>query len=243
MYIEEKILTCQGIHVYQVLPENPDGLMIWYHGWSSRADGQLSRARVYAHAGWQVLIPEMIHHDSRGKIDYDAPESYPYFWQTILQNIRETANWIHYAQEQGHSHIVVNGHSMGGYTALGAAAHYPEIKAAVAINGSGHWPLSHLFMEARFAMRCHLEEHLWQEINAFSPHQARQLPPLLLLHGEIDPSVDPRANQQFAHLMQARGFHIDYESTPLLGHYVTTSMLDRSIDWLANIRKNKGSHQ
>ena len=235
MNIQEDIFSREDIKVHCVRPENPRGLMIWYHGWSSRADGQLSRARVYAHAGWEVLVPEMIHHDSRGQVDYEAPASYPYFWQTILQNIRETAHWIDYARKQGYTHIVANGHSMGGYTALGVAAHYPEISAAVAMNGSGHWPLSHLFMEARFAMRYRLEDQLWLEMNDYSPHHAAQLPPLLLLHGEIDPTVDPRADQQFAAIAQSKGVPVVYESTPLLGHYGTTKMLDRSIEWLTEV--------
>ncbi len=233
--ITESIFNWQDLRVVSMKPAEPRGLVIWYHGWSSVQDEQFLRAAAFALAGWETIIPAQIYHDNRGILDYEAQDSYTCFWETILQNIEEAPIWLAYAEEQGYERVIASGHSMGGFTALGVTANIPGFSGAISLNGSGNWPLSHIFMQARFGTELNMDVQLERAIIAASPHQyVRNLPnvPLLLLHGDIDPTVDPRGGGSFADTAQAFGCDVYYERIPDLGHYVTTGMIDIALEWL-----------
>lgn len=235
----EDRITCGGIQARRIVPESPRGLIIWYHGWSSAADGQLTRARIWAAAQWEVIVPDVPRHDDRGVIDYDAVESYPLFWETILDQIEESPLWIDYAASRGYRSIVTAGHSMGGCTALGVAAKTPAVCAVIAMNGSGHWPLTHLFMQARFGMSYRLADDLAARMEAVSPHAhiaAMTSQRIHLLHGVHDTTVDARADQVFADRLKAQGGTVIWQSVRDVGHAVTTGMMD---DAVAALSKHK----
>lgn len=228
-------ITRQGIDALRYTPVNPRGLVIWYHGWSSKMAGQELRALAFANAGWEVIVPAAIYHDNRGEIDYEDPKSYPLFWKTLFQNVRESDIWMDYARENGYKLIVSSGHSMGGFSALGVAAQQKAVSGVVAINGSGHWPLSHLFFQARFGQMYPLAAEINKAVEEMSPHmhaQALKKKPFYLIHGAADNSVDPRADVEFATILQDAGADVKTEFIDDLGHFVTTGMLVSATDWL-----------
>lgn len=59
--------------------------------------------------------------------------------------------------------------------------------------------------------------------------------PLLLINGECDISVDPRAQVHFLMLLKAGGAgeKIEY---PGLGHFVTTNMMDDAVAWMETVK-------
>lgn len=233
--MQEKVVYREGIRGLVLAPEEPRGLLVWYHGWSSAQERQHLRAYAFARAGWEVVIPAAVWHDDRGSVNYDAPDSYPKFWKTILQNIKEAPIWLAYGAERGFSQVVATGHSMGGFTALGAAANVPGFAGVIAMNGSGHWPLSHLYFQARFMQLFDLEADLAARVEAASPHnrlEALRDIPIRIMHGALDPSVDPRADQVFVPQAKAAGVPVTAVEIPHLGHYVTTGMLLEAVAWL-----------
>ena len=76
MITEEKIyigdIPCLKISCH----EDVKGMVIFYHGWTSTKELQSLRGHILAAYGYDVLIPEAVHHGERGIIDYeDNPDS------------------------------------------------------------------------------------------------------------------------------------------------------------------------
>lgn len=97
---------------------------------------------------------------------------------------------------------------MGGLSVLGiAASHSAHLRGIVSFNGSGDWELSHLFMQARFGISFGRNWTLYEELEKRNPlnHLSDiKRCPLLLINGECDTSVDPRAQVHFLMLLKKR---------------------------------------
>lgn len=225
-----------------IFPVAPDRTktVVFYHGWSSSAALQRSRAALLAAYGYTVLLPEAVHHGTRGPLpDYFAVDAYEYFWETVFRNLEEFAQISDFLSEKGLGNPWVMGHSMGGITAMGLAYRYADkIRGAVSFNGSGDWELTHLFIQARFGVAVDNRTWPWYEkIKRKSPlaHLSElKSVPIFMTNGEADPSVDPRAQARFAAELEkigGRGKRITY---PGLAHFVTTNMIDDAISWMEN---------
>ena len=55
---------------------------------------------------------------------------------------------------------------------------------------------------------------------------------LLLLNGESDLSVDPRAQTHFYSVMKNEGVDVNKITYSGLGHFVTTNMMDEAVSWM-----------
>ena len=92
-----------------------------------------------AQAGFRVIMPDADGHGSR--YDGDDARRLTRFWEILLSNIDETAQ-IENARARGWikaGHFGVAGASMGGMTALGAMARYPQIDRVASLMGSGYF--------------------------------------------------------------------------------------------------------
>lgn len=227
------------VRIVEPFTEGCRGTVVFYHGWSSTSALQLSRAALLAAYGYRVLLPEAVHHGTRGALpDYYAVEAYDFFWKTIFQNLEEFQKISAYLSEMGYGKPWVMGHSMGGITAMGLAAKYPaDIRGAVSFNGSGDWLLTHLFIEARFGVLISRDWPLYDRVAAASPlaHLAEMKNvPIFMTNGEADPSVDPRAQAHFAEELARAGGCGTRVTYPGLAHFVTTNMIDDALSWMEN---------
>lgn len=120
--IQEKQVGIKGIPGLVITSgEKAKGVVLFYHGWSSQKEFQAVRGRILASYGYDVVIPDAVNHGHRGTLDYESKVVYPDFWQTIFQNLTEVPVMLEYIQENWpDTPIAVMGHSMGGFTALGA---------------------------------------------------------------------------------------------------------------------------
>lgn len=237
----EKIYV-DHIPLHIVHPVKEEGkAVIFYHGWSSRAEFQLTKAGILALYGYTVFIPEAVNHGERGALaDYYQVKDYDIFWNTIFQNIKEYPSLDSFVKSKGYDKPYIMGHSMGGMTVLGIGSTYPtSMKGIVSFNGSGDWLLSHLFMEARFGMAVSRDWALYPQLEEKTPlaHvKAMKEIPIFMTNGESDISVDPRGQAHFYEALRkigGQGVRITY---PRLGHFVTTNMMDDAIQWMENIR-------
>ncbi len=208
--------------------------VIFYHGWSSDAAAQESRAALLAAYGFHVLLPEAVNHGERGALsDYYTPEIYETFWETIFQNADECAAILAYVKSRGFSRPWIAGHSMGGMTTMQIAYRYAkEIAGAVCFNGSGDWTLTHLFMQASYGIDLGRDWPFYDEIASRNPlaHIEEMTGvPILMTNGEADTTIDPRAMTHFAEEFQKRGGRGKRILYPALPHVVTTNMLDDAI--------------
>ena len=211
--------------------------IVFYHGWSSEAEKQLSRAVLLCAAGYHVALPEAIHHGEWGALsDYESPDIYETFWETIFQNMEESGLILSYLKEKEYDAPWIMGHSMGGFTTMGVAyLHAKEIAGAVSLNGSGDWTLTHLFMQAAYGIDLGRDWAFYDEIASRNPisflENYRNLP-LCMINGEADTTVDPRAQWHFADELKkltGNGTRITY---PGLAHFVTTNMLDDALGFI-----------
>ena len=91
MQLKSEKIYIGEIPVYVVHPIREEkGPVIFYHGWSSNALAQMSRAALLAVNGYTVYLPEALHHGERDPLeDYYVVEDYPVFSNTIFNNIDE----------------------------------------------------------------------------------------------------------------------------------------------------------
>lgn len=214
--------------------------VILYHGWSSAAPFQKSKAILLAARGYTVFIPEAVHHGKRGALaDYYAVEDYDLFWDTILTNMKEFPIILSLVRERGFTRPFIMGHSMGGLTVMGIGASYPDsIKGIVSLNGSGDWELTHIFMEARYGINIDGHFRHADEVKEKSPLyriEEMKKTPCLLLNGEKDQSVDHRAQTHFAEQLKKAGGTVKQIIYPRLDHFVTVPMMDDAVTWLDDI--------
>ena len=59
--------------------------------------------------------------------------------------------------------------------------------------------------------------------------------PLLLINGECDTSVDPRAQVHFFDAFKKAGGAGEKIEYPGLGHFVTTNMMDDAVAWMETV--------
>lgn len=233
----EKVYV-KGIPVYITHPVQDTGkAVIFYHGWSSSAQSQRVRALLFAVSGYTVYMADAIHHGERGALsDYYTVSDYELFWDTIRQNMDESAELIGFAKQRGVGQIFLAGHSMGGMSVLGIACKHPdEINGVISFNGSGDWLLTHLFIQARFGVYMGEEHPLFSFVKRESPEaHSKEFAsvPLFLTNGESDISMDKRAQLHFAETMKEANGDVTHILYPLLGHFVTTNMMADAIQWM-----------
>lgn len=236
----EKIYV-DGIPVYVTRPVRDTGkAVILYHGWSSSALSQRARALLFAVSGYTVYAPDALHHGERQPLsDYYTPSVYSLFWDTIEQNMKESEQLIRFVRKRGGRQIFLSGHSMGGMSVLGIAyVHAEELCGVVSFNGSGDWLLTHLFIQARFGVYMGEAEPRFSFIRDSSPlsHAEKLLQlPLFLTNGEADISIDKRAQLHFVQVLEGKKGAVTHTVYPLLGHFVTTNMMDDAITWMDEV--------
>ncbi|MCF6464879.1 alpha/beta fold hydrolase [Clostridium sp. Cult2] len=241
-YILEEKISIEGIPAILFRPKERKGLIptiILYHGWSSNKELQRMRGFILSTVGYQVIIPDAVHHGERNPLqNYDIDDGRKYFWDTIFSNLEESKSIIDeiILKYNGDSdRIGVIGNSMGGFTAAGVYTHNPSIKALVIFNGSCGWENSNEIFKEIFKMT--KDEEIEEKIFQLDPmHNLNLLKdrPILLLHGDSDDLVSIESQRIFykkikpVYKYEDRIKFIEY---PNLNHFVTTNMMEESIAW------------
>ena len=242
--IEEKVYIGE-IPVIIFRPKESKGsfpTIILYHGWSSDKETQRMRGFILASVGYQVIIPDAIHHGERNSIDdYDIENAKKYFWDTIFNNLDESDSIIDeliLKYNADPMRIGVMGNSMGGFTAAGVFAHNSKIKALVVFNGSCGWENSNRIFKETFEISI-LEgsREVEEKINKIDPMNNLHLlkdRPILILHGDSDTVVSIESQRIFydkTKLIYEDKDKIKFVEYNNLNHFVTTNMMEESIAW------------
>ncbi len=238
--VEEKIVI-QGIPAIIFRPrevDEPIPTVIFYHGWSSNKELQRLRGFILASVGYQVVIPDAIYHGERNALaDYGADSSMEYFWDVIFSNMEESSIIVgemvsKYKADP--NRIAVTGNSMGGFTAGGIFTHNKNIKTLIVLNGSLGWENFNKNFDVPKAEKFKI---LSKKVNEMDPMNHLNLlkdRPILLLHGDGD-LVVPIDSQRIAYdkLKQLNNDKekIAFIEYPNLNHFVTTNMMEESINW------------
>ncbi|WP_071025748.1 alpha/beta hydrolase family protein [Peptoniphilus raoultii] len=132
-------LEINEIPLYMIEPINANDNtknIIFYHGWSSDAKGQIFRGNIFASYGYRVFLPDAIHHGRRGKLDYDNdPRRGSYFLECIYKNLKESQDLLSYIKENYKGEIGIAGHSMGAISSACIYNIHKDFKIAFIYNG------------------------------------------------------------------------------------------------------------
>ena len=95
-------------------------------------------------AGFLLVIVDAPHHGERRDDTFDSlfpriPEDAFRYFELLYQMIQEIPCILDHIEGWGHGNIGILGHSMGGFTAIGAIPYDERIKAVVTVVGSGVW--------------------------------------------------------------------------------------------------------
>lgn len=109
--------------------------IIYYHGWSSIVETYELFGRVFAHYGFQVVLPEVIKHGARGIAeDYGSYGEIP---EVVVQSIKEfeyIKEFLINDLDADPKNIIISGHSMGGIIVSGIFVRDLSLKGMILYN-------------------------------------------------------------------------------------------------------------
>ncbi|WP_202711180.1 alpha/beta fold hydrolase [Sporosalibacterium faouarense] len=246
---ESEFVTTERIEVndipcLKIKPKGATGLLptvLYYHGWHSSKEFQRFMGATFACYGYQVILPDALHHGERNPIDYDAEGMLEkYIWKIILQNVKESKGIIENIISDHNTdpdRIAVMGNSMGGISAAGIFVHNTNIKCEVIFNGSCDW----LAIDKLWRKMGNLNEDTANakklaEYDSVTNQDKLHQRPILMLHGDSDTSVPIQLQRGFFEKVSDsyKEFPqmLKLIETERLDHYKTTSMVERAIEWL-----------
>lgn len=231
-----------GIPCLKFKPNIYNGLLptvIFYHGWHSSKEFIKFKALIIAANGYQVIVPDALHHGDRNPIDHDDPQNLEkYMWKIILQSVKESKGFIGTIineHEADPIRIGIAGSSMGAITAGGVFVDNPDVKCLVGFNGAFAWE--------EFIKRDYLEldsldideKELIKYYDPMNNGDRLNKRPILILHGTDDTSVPMESQRLFFDKMiplytdNPEKFGFIEENG--INHKITIGMMQEAVTW------------
>lgn len=216
--------------------------VINYHGWSSNKEFQHFKATILAVFGYQVIVPDALHHGERGSLNYtEKGKLEGYLHKVLLRSIEESDQILDYAiknMDVDEKNISVIGHSMGGFTSVGVFLRHPKLKTMVVINGSCAWDkmLESVEHNQRSKEELSFELQKLEEMDPYDNLHKFHKRPFLLLHGQEDDTVPIDSQRMF--FEKANNYYgkdrkkIRFYQIPKIPHAVSMHMFEQVITWL-----------
>ncbi|WP_025784608.1 alpha/beta hydrolase [Sporosarcina sp. D27] len=222
-------------YVYNQGQSSRDKTIIVFHGWGSSVNNYDELAQYFSSIGFKVIVPEIIFHDSRHKLEnhFLKEVTQEYFWKTIFRSIDDATLLF---QELGVSEkdVILMGISMGGFIANGIYAKGNNFAGLININGSGSFLLSEKIFRAN-DQRPELSDEEIEKINIYNPIGKNiSNSSILLMHGELDRVISIDGQKDYFKFLKGSGMSCDvvfnvYEN---VNHSFTEEMLDNLKQWL-----------
>jgi len=240
--------TLAGIECLHAAPagqrHQPLPTVLFYHGFTSSKEIYAYFAVALAQAGFRAVMPDAELHGAR--YYGDAETRLDRFWEILKQNIDELPQLeaaLRGSNLIAEGRFAVAGASMGGMTALGAMARYPQIQSVACMMGSGYFmQLSQSLFpprvtdtpagQAQFAARM-------APLAAYDPCnrlEALADRPLLLWHGEADEVVPWAESVRLERALRDNGLaqHLTVLSEKAIGHKITPSALTALVSFFTH---------
>jgi uncharacterized protein len=215
-------------------------ILFIYHGWGGSTAGYDDLAQELQAEGYTVVLPDIMHHDSRDPIanHFDGKSRQQLFWSTVFQSIDEFERLLsdlHIAKKR----VLVIGSSMGGFIASGIFARYEEIHGLVNVNGSGAFILSEELFRQEDG-RAALTEEEKERLKAYDPVERKYSgAPVLLMHGDKDSVINVEGQHTYAaHCNSSQVAFAIYKD---VDHEFTAAMVRDLKTWLN--KQFKKSHR
>jgi uncharacterized protein len=221
----------------QINSDHDEKIVMIYHGWGGSAEGWGDVADELFEAGYSVVVPEIMYHDTRQKLDhpFDRAVMEEYFWKTIFESIEEFDEFVS-ALKIDKEDIILVGSSMGGFIANGIFAHQKKLHGLANINGSGSFVLSEqLFrkMDNRKALS-HEEKQVLKKYDPVNGTASSS--PILILHGDSDEiiPIDGQENYYNYLTLVEKRTDVVFKVYEGVNHELTEEMVGDLVEWLKN---------
>lgn len=242
---EENVEGIQIIHAvpagqyHQKLPT-----VFFYHGFTSSKEIYAYFGYNLAKAGYRVILPDALMHGARA--EPDSRVLFNNFWRILQNNVNDLALFKETFVARGladEQRLGVGGVSMGGMTTMAALVHFPWVKAAANLMGSGYFVTlsDHLFPsygDESGRSRDEFERQTAQLLSLDVSDKIEQVgsKPLLVWHGEKDDLVpfaeSARLKHALEHAGQAR--NLTFISEPEATHKVTVYAANRTTEFFTS---------
>jgi hypothetical protein len=217
----------------------PIPTIVFYHGWSSSKELQRLRGFILASVGYQVVIPDAAYHGERNPLQqYGQDAAMKYFWDIIFSNMEEfktIKDDMELNYEADPKRIAVMGNSMGGFTSAGIFAQSEDLKALIVLNGCCGWESFNSNIDVPTTEKVETIRRRVKHMDPMNNLDVLKDRPILLLHGDSD-IVVPVGSQRIFY-KKIKTLYEDKNKIklieyPRLNHFVTTNMMEESINWL-----------
>lgn len=212
--------------------------IIHYHGWTSNVDKFLSYAKLFAAKGYQVILPEVIHHGEREKIEDTLDEMI--FLKVVVHTIEEYDIIHKYLVENemiNKDKLILTGHSMGGFIVNILRGLKSNLISSISFNGIGNiFDLSPKEVgdfegkieDAKIVNRI-------IELNPASNYQRYDGKQMYVLIGEQDNTVQPSNMEKLFDEMKKSSLNLDnieIKYFPDANHDMNMSMVKSALKYV-----------
>ncbi len=221
--------------------QTPLPTVVFYHGFTSSKEVYSYFAVALAQAGFRVVMPDADLHGSR--YNGDSEHRLRHFWEILRRNIDELPQLEAALRDAGlvdGARFAVAGASMGGMTALGIMARYPQVNSVACMMGSGYFhSLSRTLFPPFVAQSAHEQQRLAERLAPLAEydvsHQLEKLAdrPLLLWHGEADEVVPALETLRLEQALREASLdaRLTFLTEAGVGHRITPPALDAIVSF------------
>lgn len=218
-------------------------MVVYYHGWQSAKEMNLTQARYIAKNKIRVILPDAQNHGERKQPISSIPSLT--FWQSIQANLFEFEFLTHYFKQRDlyNGQLAIGGLSMGAITTYALLTHHPEIQGAVALMGTPN-PIAYyqrLYRHAR--ERGHKMPKNYEDLLAWVDRydlsiqpEKLQNRPLMIWNGYRDWRVPSIAAEQFVKDNPEANITAYFEDA---GHLVQVDTQKRAADFFKDLFFNQ----
>ncbi len=217
--------------------------VFFYHGFTSSKEIYSYFGYTLAKAGFRVILPDALMHGARAQPDERILLNN--FWRILQTNVTELALLKETFVARGladEKRLGVGGVSMGGMTTMAALVHYPWVKVAANLMGSGYFAslADHLFPSygsdtglSREDFEQQTELLLSLDISNKTSLIANK--PLFVWHGEKDDVVPYIESLKLKHALESynQAANLTYISEPETKHKVSVLGSIQATDFFA----------
>ncbi|HLQ84117.1 MAG TPA: prolyl oligopeptidase family serine peptidase [Pseudogracilibacillus sp.] len=218
--------------------------VIFYHGFQSAKENNLTLAYLLAKENYRVILPEARYHGERSENLTDSEMSLA-FWDIILANIAELEKIKADLEKDNlilNYRIGVAGTSMGGITTTAMLKEYSWIKTGVVLMGSPDLTKFSSQLIENFNKTSEekiSEEEEAEVINQLLPFdlskniKALNNRPLMFWHGELDDIVPINQSESFVELLKKSSYsgEVKMLKEKNRGHHLSRYSILETVRW------------
>ena len=220
-------------------------VIVYFHGYTSSKEQNLSQAYYLAREGFTVLLPDSLHHGERttetdfNKIQFD-------FWKIVAENVSDLHTIYEWVKREGimkENRFGLAGTSMGGISTAAALTQYPWIQAAGIMMGSAKaQEMANYLIEEIKQQGVKLpfsEDEIQQQLDSLQPldlsQHLEQLNgrPLFVWHGSEDKVVPFNHSASFVEMLTDKypDYPVKYVTEKGRDHKVSREAMIQLSDW------------